>query len=409
MIKHVKVGIITTNQAEGNVLKGMLKDVADIKILYSASWSPETPSSWEDAGVDVYILSSDSEENLFSLCAQVSATFPTCGILLVNDNAGEGVLRKSMQAGAMEVLSRPFMLEDLTDAIYSTAEISKRKRSLVKTKQAKTIQVERKAEIISVFSSKGGTGKTFIAANLAVALAERKKRVCIIDLHLSGSGVHLALDVSPEFTIVDVAHEVNRLDFDLLSGYLVSHKSELKVLAAPNKPEFEGFISPEAFEKIIKVLVPEFDYVLIDCGTALNELVLTVLQFSDLKLLVGVPDILAIKNLKTAVNLLDSLGHSKTGIMLVINRLGKNSGISSSQIEKTMELPVSAFLPEEPKTAYASINEGLPVVSSMQRSQLGKKLKELSVKVEQRGRSRVSLEKSAATQKGKVTDFSAVR
>lgn len=202
MIKHVKVGIITTSQAEGNVLKGMLKDVADIKIVYSVSWNPDTPSSWEDAGVDVYILSSDSEENLFSLCAQISATFSAAGILLINDAAGEGILRKAMQAGATEVLSRPFMLEDLTDALYRTAEIIRRRKSMVKTKQVKTIQVERKAEIISVCSSKGGTGKTLIAANLAVALAERKKRVCIIDLHLSGSGIHLALDVSPEYTII---------------------------------------------------------------------------------------------------------------------------------------------------------------------------------------------------------------
>lgn len=206
-----------------------------------------------------------------------------------------------------------------------------------------------------------------------------------------------------------VAHEINRLDYDLLSGYLVSHKSGLKILAAPNKPEFDGFISPEAVEKIVKVLVPEFDYVLFDCGTALNELLLSVLQFSDLKLLVAVPDILAIKNIKTSVNFLDSLGHPKTGMMLVINRFGKNSGISIAQIEKTLEFPVGAFLPEEPKSAYASINEGLPLVSGSQRSQLGKKLKELSVKLEQRSRSRVSLEKSAASRKGKVTDFSAVR
>jgi pilus assembly protein CpaE len=269
-------------------------------------------------------------------------------------------LRKAMSAGAREFITKPFSSDDLIISIVNTYETEiKRKENI----GINRIQEEIKSKVITVFSTKGGVGKTTIASNLAVSIARStKKKVALLDLDLQFGDIAIMLNVTIKNTISDLIKEINILDANLLDDYLVTHFSGVKVLPAPLKPEYAEYITSSHVERIIRVLKENYHYVIVDTSASFHETVLTSLDMSDKILLVSTLDLPTIKNIKSGLDIMESLHYSKEKTKIVLNKASEQFGIKYKDFEDTLKHTIWSYVPEDSATVITSANKGFPFV-----------------------------------------------
>jgi pilus assembly protein CpaE len=234
-------------------------------------------------------------------------------------------------------------------------------------------------KIITVFSTKGGVGKTFISTNLAVSLAQHtKEKVVLVDLDLDFGNVALALNLVPRYTIADVINEIRNLDQELMEGYLVPHRSGIKVLAANAQPQTTDFVNAEHIEFMIKVLQSTFDYLVIDMPARFHEPVDPVFQLTDLLLLVTTQEVSTIRNIKASLAALNSWSYPQHKIKLVLNKAESHSDIKIKDVETTLDRSLFGMVPAEYKPVSSSLNKGIPAVLLYPRAKVSRGIQKLT-------------------------------
>jgi pilus assembly protein CpaE len=220
---------------------------------------------------------------------------------------------------------------------------------------------DRNGKVITVFSPKGGVGKTTVAVNLAVTLSgSGAARVCLVDLDLAFGDVAITLQLIPEHTIAEAIGTEEHLDFGLLETLLTRHEN-CSILAAPTHPESKDKISPTLVRRVLRVLRRHFDYVVVDTSPSLDDQVMHALEETDEVILVATLDVPTVKNMKLAIETLDGLdlvpGHRR----LVLNRADDEVGLSSANVETLLKMPVATAVPTALAVANAT-NHGRPIV-----------------------------------------------
>ena len=218
-------------------------------------------------------------------------------------------------------------------------------------------------KIVTVFSAKGGTGKTTISTNLAVTLAAAgTRRVCLVDLDLEFGDVAIALRLTPNRTLVD-AVDVNLADEDNVSALITPFSPGLDCVLAPVSPGDAERIPAAVIADLLGQLRLRYDYVVVDTPSQFSEQVLESLDVSDYHLLLTTPEIPSLKNLRLTLDMLDLLGYSSTNRAVVFNRADDRSGLSSADVEAAISGPISARIPVS-HDVPASINRGVPITAS---------------------------------------------
>lgn len=265
----------------------------------------------------------------------------TAIIILSCQDEGE-YLRKAMAAGARDYITKPPASEELLGTIHRVYELEKKRRQ----NQGGFLgtQLEKPGEpgkIISVFSTKGGVGKSVIAVNLAVAIAQfTQKKTAIIDLNLQFGDVALLFDLLPRRTISDLVGEANFSEPKILKGYLTTHTSGVSILPAPLRPEYAEVVHAEQVKDILGTLKDIYDYIIIDTHQAFDDLTLATLDISDFILMVTVLDILTVKNIKLALEAIRLLNYEPQKIRLVLNQVFTRNNISIKDLEAHLNLPI---------------------------------------------------------------------
>lgn len=309
----------------------------------------------------------------------ITLDVPEAIVIIMSVQGETEYVRKAMTAGARDFLCKPFNPDELITTILNAYAAESKRREKI---SASGYQEDVRSKVITVFSTKGGVGKTTIASNLAVSLARStKKKVALIDLDLQFGDIAIMLNVSVKNTISDLVKEINQLDRSLLEEYLVTHFSGVKVLPAPVKPEYAEYITGSHVEKIINTLRESYHYIIVDSSANFHESVLTSLDMSDTILLVSTLDLPTIKNIKAGLDVMETLRYPQEKIHVVLNKASEQYGIRFKDFESTLRKPIWSFVPEDSQTVVTSANKGFPFVMTRTETKVAKAILEIGEKL----------------------------
>lgn len=307
---------------------------------------------------------------------------PSLIVMLVAESVTSDLLRQAMRSGVSDVIEIPLDEQKVEEAIERFAhDVLKRPKAAVGSTAPAAPEEGEKGRIVTVWSAKGGSGTTVVATNLALLLNRiQDKKVVLVDADLQFGDVCLVLQLEPKFTMVNAAHELHHLDGELLESLLTEHPSGLKVLAAPLEPAFADDITTAGLMHMIEILQENYDYILVDTASMLDELILSLVEKSDQVLMVVDMDLPSVKNAKLALDTLRLLKFSTGAVSLVMNRSNSRSKLDNKEIEAALKISIDAAVPSDALVA-ASVNEGRPVVESEPKSKVAKGLESVAALV----------------------------
>ena len=277
-------------------------------------------------------------------------------VVALSKSKDPDVMLAAMRNGCSEFLAKSFDQEDLIQLFERLAHqrVSMPVRSSVS------------GSVLSFFGAKGGVGSTTLAVHLALYLVQcHQKRTLLIDNHpeLGHICVYLGLD-GTRFHFHELVRNVTRLDSELLRGFTAKHASGLEVLSSPDVCGGTRSVDSESVTKLLEFLRTEYDYIVIDCSTALHESDLAVLDGSDQVYLVATPEIGAIRDLSRYVDNLSRIETTTEKMQVVINRFSSRYAVKVEQIEKAIRLPIAIRLPNCYTELVRSVNLGEPIAPS---------------------------------------------
>lgn len=305
---------------------------------------------------------------------QLSVASPTTAIVMMSVQGEADYLRRSMLAGAREFLVKPFSSDELCAAIRQVhvREQDKIGRiAPVMSAAAEPAGGKGKGQVISVFSPKGGVGRTTLAVNLAVALASGLGRsVALVDACLQFGDIGVLLNLNPRTrSVMDVLVEPARAN-EAIDGALLVHSAGVRVMLAPPSPEMAELITVEHLRRVIERLRETHDYVVVDCPPVFQDHTLSVLDASDLILGVLTLEITSIKNVRLFLELAHQLGYAEDRIRIVLNRADSAFGIRVVDVEATIGRKVDHTVVSDGRKVVYALNRGVPFVWSALQAQV---------------------------------------
>ena len=304
------------------------------------------------------------------------------GTVLVTDELSTELLQTALRAGVGDVLAAPVEDDQLEAAVAGSPRASTRARPTPPTPSPSRRRAGggEQGQVITVFSTKGGAGKSVLAANLAVLLARRAKDrpVALVDADLQFGDVAVMLKLAPQHTIVDAVGSLDRLDPALLTQFLMRHEpSGLLILPAPLEPSFADQISAAEMVQIVRLLRTFCSAVVIDTPAYFNEVVLGLIEESDEVLLIAGMDIPNIKNVKIGLQTLRLLNVPMSKLHLVLNRANSKVKLDVSEVERTLQIKAECLIPSD-VVVPQSVNKGIPVVLDAPKSGVAKSIEQLA-------------------------------
>ncbi|NLP41998.1 MAG: MinD/ParA family protein [Veillonellaceae bacterium] len=290
----------------------------------------------------------------------ISTELPGTAIIIMSVQGEQEYLRRAMLAGAKNYLVKPFTGDELLQAVKQVYANEQKRRNVVAMAKPPA-----KGKIITIFSTKGGIGKTTIATNLAVALADRTgAKVGIVDADLQFGDVSLFLNLLPQATIADLVRDIDNLDPTLINSYLTAYNENVKVLPAPFRPEQAETITGSHLSAILETMQTMFDYVIVDTAPMFNDTILSILDVSDQIMVVSSMDLPTIKNVKLCLEIMESLNYLPDKVKVVLNRANSEGGMEPHEAEESLRCTFIATLPSDGRVVVGSVNRGIPFVAS---------------------------------------------
>lgn len=307
----------------------------------------------------------------FEALERLAQAHPELEYVLVAGDLSPEFLMRAMRCGVREVLPAPALAASVVDAVQRLT----RKRSTV------AAPAPNRGEVLAFVSSKGGSGATFIAANLAHILASREGcRVALFDLNLQfGDAVLFVSSVQPTSNVADVARNIQRLDPELLQASMVQIAPQFWVLPAPEDPARAGDVQPQHVEAMLNLARTMFDYVIVDAGRSLSAVSLKALDLCDRLYVVLQLTLPFIRDARRLREVFMSLDYPAKKIHWIVNRHQKTGELTLDDLKRSLGISELVLLPNQYDVVASSVNQGLPVDKLAPSSTITRALRELAV------------------------------
>lgn len=273
---------------------------------------------------------------------------------------GDSILL-TMRSGASDYMIMPVKRADMRDAL-SRLERAPRRHAGSTASQL--------ARVYTFIGTKGGVGTTSLAVNFASVLAQRKQNVVLVDIDWHANDVCMQLGVQPQYTLVEVADNLNRMDQTLFEGFVTRDPIGFFVVGPPDGlDQGKGYFNEPTLREFATFLVEKYNAIVFDAGNDLtDELVQGALQVSSTVFLVISQEFAAVRNAQRYISYLMRMGFTSDQIKVVVNRYSKTAGpqvATLEQVQQTLNQAVFYGIPNSPSVTQ-SINQSRPLVADRQ-------------------------------------------
>ena len=312
-----------------------------------------------------------------ALTENITLNYPGVGVVLISSHNQPEFLKKGMMAGARDYLTKPIDNEELITSIKRAFRIEKERSASFESVSLGRKSGNTPPQIVTIMGTKGGVGKTTIAVNLAVELAQTtSKKVALLDFDLQFGDVAVFLNTIPKKSIAELVQERNKMDIELIESYLIPHISGVKILPSPTRPEYAELVTADNVMEILTILRDNYHYIIIDTPPFIPDTLLSALDVSTQIISVMSMEVPSVKNTKLCLELLDTL-HHKGKVKMILNRVSEDFGITLKDVEETLDFIIAGTLPSDGKTVVKSINRGKPFVLSNPSAKVSKSIAEI--------------------------------
>ncbi len=356
MSNVLRLAIVDPNDTTREEIKAMLLGMDMIWLEAECSryefFSDVVAQTTPDIGL--VVLDSHNDKAL-ELISSVTESSPECSILVVSSSSDGNLILQAIRAGAKEFLTQPLHVEELLAAL---SRISDRRFGRSDTNKP------RGSQLIAVAGSTGGVGTTSLAVNLACSIAKEEiNSVALVDLDLCLGDADVQLDTIPEYTLVDVAQNITRLDFSLLKRSLTKHSSGVYLLPRPVQLEDISLITAENIQRVLGLMKASFSHLIVDLSKSYSEVDIAALQLASDILLVTQLDLPCLRNMVRLLASFKEMDGVIDKVKVVVNRAGLESGqITLKKAQETIGKEIFWQLPNDYRTMIEVRNNGIPLI-----------------------------------------------
>jgi pilus assembly protein CpaE len=363
----IRTLVILAEHADRQLVESALENESSLEVAGYADYLDDWRSFLEQPGDVVVVACYGHDDGVMAMVDHAVKHRPDRPVVIVSEASPNGFLRQVFEAGADDVITLPQSSEQVAFTLQKV--IARRKGLAVPGKAT--------APLVAVLGPKGGTGKTLIATNLSVALAQRDANVVLVDLDLQFGDIGLALGLSPERTMYDLMKSGPPFDHEKLDRHLIRHSSGVKVLIAPTRPDQASAVSIDFLRDIYASLRTMCDAVIVDTPPGFTPEVIATIDVSTEICMVGMLDSLSLKNTKLGLETLDLMGYESERVSLVLNRADSRVGITPEDVSMIVGRGPDVSIPSD-REIPRSVNEGTPIVAAKPSSGAAKAFRALA-------------------------------
>jgi pilus assembly protein CpaE len=274
-------------------------------------------------------------------------------VLLLASGGSPSLLEDALDADVADVLLLPQLTDNVVFAIRKACHAGRRQQAAAGGRQGR---------LVTVFSPKGGTGKTVLSTNISASLAKHwGKRALLLDLDLQFGDAAIMLGLEPDKTIFDLVVAPGELDSEKLAGYITRHQCGLEILPAPLRPEDAELVTEAKLGRLLEVARDSYDVIVVDTSPFFHGPMLATLDRTDELLMLCGLDVPTLKNVRLSLQTLDLLSFPTARIRFVLNRANSKVGMSKKEVEGALDMKVAFEIPSD-RAVPVSVNRGNPAV-----------------------------------------------
>ena len=352
---HDRTRVFVTGSCEGSAtLCQALAHQPDLELVGVAEHVHEATGALAGGHLQV-VLHATSDATLPSDELAVIREHTRAPIIVLASGEASQLMEQALEEDVADVLLLPQMPENVFFAIRKASHSGRRSLGA-------TVPSASHGRIVTVFSPKGGTGKTVITTNLATALAKHEgKRTLLLDLDLQFGDAAIMLGLEPEKTIYDLVVAPGELDSEKLAGYVTRHTSGLEILPAPLRPEDAELVTEAKIGALLEVARQSYDVIMVDTSPFFHGPMLATLDQTDELLLVCSLDVPTIKNVRLSLQTLELLSFPVRKVRVTLNRANTKVGMKKAEVESALEQKVRFEVPSD-RAVPLAVNRGVPPV-----------------------------------------------
>jgi pilus assembly protein CpaE len=368
-------------------IKKLLTFETDFKVVGSVGTGREGVNMAKELRPNIIIMDINMPDmDGIQATTAITESVPTAAVIMMSVQNDPDYLRRAMLAGARNFLTKPILPDELYNTIRTVHARNKpiaaqytafqqMPAESLRSAVASSGEGDRPGHVIVVYSPQGGVGCTTIATNLASGLMKEGVRALLVDADMQFGDVGVFLNLQSQSTVVDLAGNVEDLDTELFENIVVTHDSGLKVLMGPARPEYADVFqnNPSAVAQIIEKIANHYDFVVVDTGRHLDDSLLSLFDVASKIVLVGMPTLASVKNVRFVLDLFDQLNYAPEKTVLVMNRVPTDRNqqkfvITTERIEKFLKRPIEVEIPADELTVLGAMSKGVLIVAQRDRT-----------------------------------------